>query len=160
MSVYRDPANRRGRRLLIVAVVAALLVGALGGFLLAKATEDEPTLADQVSDVQSELQPAISALELVPGHYEQGVRDGEVVEEAQYEGARSQAAAAADILAGVAPDLDAVTPAGASAAEEAIASLQQQIEELASLEDVTLAARTAEEALATAAGISAPQPAQ
>jgi hypothetical protein len=155
MSVYRDPANRRGRRLLIVAVLASLLVGALGGFLIARATEDEPTIEEQFAEVQSDLRPAISALELVPGHYEQGVRDGEVVEPAQYEGARAQAAAAADSLAEVAPDLVVVAPEEAQAAEERIGELQGLIEELGALEEVERSAGEARDAVAAAAGLNA-----
>jgi hypothetical protein len=152
MSVYRDPANRRGRRLLIIAVAAALLAGALAGFLIARATEDEPTLSDQVAAVRSELAPAIQALELVPGHYEQGVRDGEVVEEAQYEGARSQAASASRIVADLTPDLEIIAPTQLAAASGQLARLEQLIAEKASNGDVGTAAASARQALAEAAG--------
>jgi hypothetical protein len=151
MSVYRDPANRRGR-LLIFAAAASLLAGVLIGFLVARATEDEPSLADQVADVQVELGPAIDALELVPGHYRQGVRDGEVVEPAQYEGARSQAAAASDIVAAAATDLEVIAPVQLEAATEELDRLQALIEERAGLTEVGTAANAARQAIAEAAG--------
>ena len=152
MSVYRDPANRRGRRLLVVSVVVALLVGALAGFLVARATEDEPTLAEQVAAVQADLAPAIHALDLVPGHYRQGVKDGEVVEEAQYEGARSQAQAAADVVADAAPDLEIIAPVQLDAAQVELGRLHQLIGERASYGDVGTSAGAARQALAEAAG--------
>ena len=152
MSVYRDPANRRGRRLLIGAVIVALLIGALAGFLIARATEDEPTLADQVAEVQADLAPAIQALELVPGHYEQGVKDGEVVEEAQYEGARSQAQSASDIVDELEPDLEIIAPVALASAQTSLERLIAAIEQKASLGDVGTQAEAAREALAEAAG--------
>lgn len=151
MSVYRDPAGRRGRLLMIVAL-ASLLVGALIGFLVARATEDEPSLADQVAEVQSDLAPAIDALELVPGHYRQGVRDGEIIEPAQYEGARGQAAAAGDIVAEAAPDLEVIAPVQLEAATEELDRLQALIEERTGLTEVGTAANAARQALAEAAG--------
>ena len=152
MSVYRDPANRRGRRLLVISSIVALLVGALIGFLVARATEDEPTLAEQVEGVQSDLAPAISALELVPGHYRQGVRDGEVIEPAQYEGARDQAAAASDTVAAAAPELEIIAPVQLEAATGELERLQALIEERASFGDVGTAAAAARQAIAEAAG--------
>ena len=152
MSVYRDPANRRGRRLLIVSIVVSLLVGALAGFLIARATQDEPTLAEQVEDVRADLDPAIDVLGLVPGHYEQAVRDGKVVEPAQYEGARSQAQSAADIVADAEPDLVIIAPTQLEAAQSEIERLQQLIEQKASLGEVGTASNAARQALAEAAG--------
>jgi hypothetical protein len=152
MSVYRDPANRRGRRLLAVSVGASLLLGALGGFLLARVTEDEPSLAEQVDAVRADLAPAIDVLELVPGHYEQGVRDGEVVEAAQYEGARSQAASAAEIVDEAAPDLEIIASAQLEAAQGELERLRRLIEQRASLGEVETASNAARQALAEAAG--------
>lgn len=152
MSVYRDPANRRGRRLLIVAIVVSLFVGALAGFLIARATQDDPTLAEQVEDVRAGLDPAIDVLGLVPGHYEQAVRNGKVVEPAQYEGARSQAQSAADIVSDAEPDLVIIAPTQLEAAQGEIERLQQLIEQKAALGDVGTAANAARQALAEAAG--------
>jgi hypothetical protein len=152
MSVYRDPANRRGRRLLVISAIVALLAGALIGFLVARATEDEPTLAEQVEQVQADLGPAISALELVPGHYRQGVHDGEVVEPAQYEGARSQTAAAADIVAEAEPDLVIIAPVQLEAATGELERLGALIEDRASIGEVGTASNAARQALAEAAG--------
>jgi hypothetical protein len=152
MSVYRDPANRRGRRMLLISVIAALLVGALAGYLVARATDDDPTLAEQVTEGQAELAPAIDALELVPGHYRQAVRDGEVIEPAQYEGVKAQAATASDIVADAAPELEVFAPVQLEAATQQLDRLETLIEQRADIGDVGTAATSARQAIAEAAG--------
>ena len=137
-------------RLTAASSIAALLVGALIGFLVARATEDEPTLAEQVEGVQSDLAPAISALALVPDHYRQGVRGGEVIEPAQYEGARDQAAPAT--VSEAAPELEIIAPVQLEAATGELERLQALIEERASFGDVGTAAAAARQTIAEAAG--------
>ena len=88
----------------------------------------------------------------IPGHYEQAVRNGKVVEPAQYEGARSQAQSAADIVADAAPDLEIIAPTQLEAAQGEIERLQQLIEQKAPLGEVGTASNAARQALAEAAG--------
>lgn len=158
MSVYRDPAGRGSR--ILAAVIVAALTGALVGFLIARASDEDPTLADQVAELRADVELGLSALELVPGHYRQGVRDGDVVTPAQYEGARAQAAAAADALAAAAPDLSLIAPDAVAVAEDRVAALQELISAKAELAEVERSVLTAHRALAAAAGISAGAPAE
>ena len=101
MSVYRDRRTAAGGG--CSCSVAALLVGALIGFLVARATEDEPTLAEQVEGVQSDLAPAIGALALVPDHYRQRGSRRRVVEPAQYEAPAPGRRRPSDTVAAAAP---------------------------------------------------------
>lgn len=157
MSVYRDPAGRRSRLLVGAAIVAAL-IGAIAGFVLARATDDDPTLADQVAEVRGGLMSAISALELVTIEYREAVRDGEVVEQTEYEAAQSQAASAAATLDSAAEDLSLIAPEQARAAEQGIAELEQLIDARADFVEVDRAASAAREQLDAAAGTAASEP--
>lgn len=157
MSVYRDPAGRRSR-LLAAAIVAAAVVGAIAGFVLARATDDDPTLAEQVAELRDELAPALSALELVTIEYREAVRDSEVVEQTEYDAARSQAASAAAAVDSAAEDLSLIAPEETEAAEQGIAELEELIEARADASEVGRVANAARGQLAAAAGTTASEP--
>jgi len=154
MSVYRDPAGRRGRTVAVVAVVAALL-GVAGGYALARATDDDPSLADQVAELRERVEPALSALELVTIEYPQAVRGGEVVAETEYEAVESQLASAAATLDSAAADLSVISPREVESAEQSIADVEGLVGDLADPADVERAALEAREAVALAAGMPA-----
>src|SRR5262245_5212770 len=67
MSLYRE-ARSGHRRLWLAGAVAALVVLAVTGFVVARG--GEPSQTEQLESLQDDVQPALAALELVPIHYE------------------------------------------------------------------------------------------
>jgi hypothetical protein len=157
MSVYREPARRRARAALIGALVG-LLAGGIVGFLLGRATEGEPTLAEQAGQLEERLAPALNALELVTIEYPEAVRDGEVVAPTEYEAARSQAQTAADVVASTGEDLAVLSAADARRAETLTRRLTDLIERRETPEAVARLARDAADAVTSAARLEAGAP--
>jgi hypothetical protein len=152
MSLYRQSQGVRGRAVAIAAVAALLAGGALG-FALGRSTAPEPSIAEQVADLQARVGPALDGLALVPGHYAQGVEAGGSV---QYEGAVQQAEAARDTFAAEAADLEAINPAGYEAAEAKLEELLDAIADRKPPAEVKRLAAEAEEAVAAASGVAEP----
>ena len=107
MSLYRQSGGS-GWRVVAVAAVVALLVGGGIGYAIGRSTAPEPSLAEQVADLQGRLQPTLDGLTLVPDHYAQGIKAGG---EVQYDGAVQQATAARDGFTAESGDLQALDPA-------------------------------------------------
>lgn len=152
MSLYREAGAGRLRRVIAVALVA-LLVGLGSGFALGRSSAPEPSIAEQLTELQARVQPVLDGLDLVPDHYLQGVRGGEVVGEVQYSGTQAQAASARDSLESVAPDLEQVDPEGLA---EARASIDELIAAIDAREDAPVIDELVAQASATvssAAGI-------
>ena len=85
MAIYRPPRSRwRGR---LWAIAGGLVVGGL--LLWAFGPEGTPSPAERASAARAELIAAEGVLEIVAIEYAESVEDGEVVAEAEYEGARS-----------------------------------------------------------------------
>jgi signal transduction histidine kinase len=152
MSVYREPGRRRARAA-VVAGIFSLLAGGLAGFLIGRASEDEPSLAQQLAELQERVRPVLNALELVTIEYPEAVRNGDVVAETEYGAAASQAETAAVTVSGAREDLEAISPAETARLERALEDLQELIEERAEPAEVERAAASAERALGAAAGI-------
>jgi hypothetical protein len=152
MSLYRQSRGARGRAVAIAAVVA-LLGGAVLGFTLGRGTAPEPSIAEQVADLQARVEPALDGLALVPDHYAQGLEAGGSV---QYEGSVQQAEAARDAFTAEADDLRAINPAGYDAAEAKIGELLAAIEARKPPAEVERLAAEAEAAVAAASGLAEP----
>jgi hypothetical protein len=153
MSLYRQQGGR-GARWIVTAALVALVAGATIGYAVGRSSAPEPTLSDRVAEVQNEVAPVIDGISLVPDHYEQSVRGGEVVEPVQYEGATQQVAAAQDALTGAAGDLEVLDAAAYSAAAAKLEELKRAV---AAKDDPAAVARLADEsraAVAAAAGES------
>ena len=65
MSLYRQPGRLRAPVLAAVAVVA-LLVGGGIGYAIGHSSAPDPSVADAVAELRSELRPAVSGLQLLP----------------------------------------------------------------------------------------------
>ena len=83
MAIYRPPRSPWRARILMAG--AGLLIGGLIVWLLAP--EGEPPPAERAARARSELVAAEAALEIVAIEYSESVQDGEVVAQAEYEGA-------------------------------------------------------------------------
>jgi hypothetical protein len=124
MSLYRQSGGSGWRAALIAAAVALLIGGAVG-YAIGRSTAPEPSLAEQVADLQDRLQPTLDGLALVPDHYAQGIEAGG---EVQYEGAVQQATAARDGFSAESGDLQALDPAAYEDATKALGDLVDAIE--------------------------------
>ena len=157
MSLYRQQGGRSWRWIGAAALLA-LLIGIGIGFALGRSSAPEPSLSETLAEVQGEVQPVIDGISLVPDHYAQSVRGGEVVERVQYDGARQQVAAAEDALTAAAGDLRILSAEELSVAEERLRALAQAVENKADTGRVAELADQAEAAVSQAAGDSGSAP--
>ena len=153
MSLYRQHGGRNWRWIGAAALLA-LLVGAGVGFAFGRSSAPELSLGETVADVQRKAQPVIDGVALVPDHYAQSVRAGEVVEPVQYEGARQQVAAAQDSLAAASADLRILSAAKLAVAEERLRALAAAVEGKAGPGRIAELADQAESAVSQAAGVN------
>jgi hypothetical protein len=151
MSLYRQQGGRSWRWI-GAATLLALLVGSGVGFALGRSSAPEPSLSEIVAEVRAEVQPAIDGISLVPDHYAQSVRGGEVLEPTQYEGARQQVMAAQDALAAAAADLNILSTERLSVAEARLRELARAVERRKAAGRVAEIADQAEAAVSRAAG--------
>ena len=120
---------------------------------IGRASENEPSLAQQLAELQERLRPALNALELVTIEYPQAVRNGRVVAETEYGAAASQAEIAAETVSDARDELEAMSPAETARLERALEDVQELIADRAEPAEVERAAASAERALGAAAGI-------
>jgi hypothetical protein len=106
MAIYKPPKARWP--LAIFVGIAALLVGIGVGLVLGN---EEPDAAEGVRLVQQELTGAAAGLEVAGIEYTEAVEDGEVTNEAEYQGSldalessRDRFESVSDALATIAPD--------------------------------------------------------
>jgi len=130
MSLYRQAGRTSGRTLLIAAV-AALLVGLVGGYVLGRATAPDPTLAEQVADLRTTLGPAAEGVELSATEYPQAVRNGKVIAPTEYQAAKADVQRAKDAVAGARADVRALDPSRAASLDQALDALGSAIDEKA-----------------------------
>lgn len=147
MSLYNE-AGRRGRRLTIGAAVAALVVGAAGGFAAGRSSAGDSSAADVVAQLRAELAPARSGLELVPTEYAQ-VRGGAGSEGAAVDGDLGRIRSG---LRAASPNLRALDPAGLSALNAAVKALDAAVAARAPAQEVSRLAAAASAALRRVTG--------
>jgi hypothetical protein len=151
MSLYRQ-AGRASARTLLIAAVAALVVGLIAGFLLGRSTAPKPSLADRVADLRASLAPAREGLELTGTEYGQAVRSGRVVAPTEYAAAKSDLQRASDAIAANEADIRALNAARAAALDRAMAVLRNAVSRRADPATVRRLADTASAALRDAGG--------
>jgi len=154
MSLYRQQGGL-GPRWIVLAAALALLIGAAIGFAVGRSTAPDPTVAETVAAVREEVQPVLDGIALVPDHYAQSVRAGEVAEPVQYEGAVQQLATARDGLAAAGADLRALDPGAYAAAEDAMAALSDAVRAKVDPARIAALAKQAEAAVVAASGQAA-----
>jgi hypothetical protein len=154
MSLYRQSA-RVARRSLVLGAVAALVAGLAGGFALGRGTAPDPSLADRLSTLRDQLQPAQQGIELAQTEYGQAVEDGRVVAPTEYAAAKADADRARAAFAAARADLVVLDPAGAAALDRSLTALSQAIAARAAAEAV--GQRSTEAALALAQVLPPPR---
>ena len=127
MSLYRQ-AGRRSWTSILLAVVAGVIIGGVGGYLAGRASKDEPTLSEQLTELRKEAQPLELATEQVRIEYRGTVEDGEVVSPTEYQAAGSSAARAIATFDQLEPDLRALDPNGAERLAQELDSLSELVE--------------------------------
>ena len=146
MSLYRE-AGRTSWRALVAGVVIALLVGGAAGYAIGRSSAPDPSLADQVADLQGRLAPAREAIELTTTEYPQAVRDGKIVAPTEYQAAKADVARARDSIAAALADLRAVDAARAQRLQETVAALGTAVDRRVATSEVDELARAVSNAL-------------
>lgn len=144
MSLYRQASGRSFVPLAVTGLIC-LLVGGLAGFLIGNSGADEPSLEDAVAEVRDDVQPALSALELVTIEYPEAVSQGEVVAETEYQAAVDQVERAQEVVDGAAEDLELLAPDEVERSQAALDELSAAVDGKQPAEQV---ARLADEAAA------------
>lgn len=136
MAIYRPP---KPRWRLVAAGVAAGLTGGLllGAFVLGQKTPDP---ADAIRAVRSDLSAAAAALEVLEVEYGESVKDGRVVSEVEYRGARDVLARSRAHYLRSRAAVVAIDPAGAREVEKRFAELRSLVERHAPADDVAAGA--------------------
>jgi hypothetical protein len=146
MSLYRQP-GRVATRTLALAALATLVAGLAAGFVLGRVTAAEPTLADKVADLRTELRPADQGIELTATEYAQAVRGGQVTAPTEYGAAQADVRRVRDVLATTRADLRALDPARAAALESAVDALDSAVRARVDPSEVQRRSDAAREAL-------------
>jgi hypothetical protein len=126
MSLYRQP-GRVAARTLALAALATLVAGLVAGFALGRVTAAEPTLADKVAELRTELGPADQGIELTATEYAQAVRGGRVTAPTEYGAAQADVRRVREVLAATRADLRALDAAKAAALESAVDALDSAV---------------------------------
>jgi hypothetical protein len=124
VSLYRE-AGRGGPRSLAIATVVALLAGLGIGFALGRSSAPEPSTADVVSELRSDLRPVAGGIELIPNEYAQAYRN----EGVEAEGVQGALARIKTQLDEARPDLRTLDPDGTKALDDAYASLAAAVKQ-------------------------------
>jgi hypothetical protein len=151
VSLYRQP-GRVSTRTLVLSAVGALALGLIGGFVLGHVTAPDPTLADKVADLRTELKPASEGLELTATEYGQAVRNGQVAEPTEYSAAQSDLQRVRAAVDGAREDLRALDPTRAAAFESAVAQVEASVRAKADASEVQRRSDAARAALSELLG--------
>jgi hypothetical protein len=150
LSLYRQTGGPTPRALAL-ALIAALLVGGLIGFLLGRGSAEEPTLVEQATEARQQLGPVAAGLELVPIEYQNVVRAGRVTAPTEYAATRQAVQSATSDLAAASEELRVIDPRGYAAAAAAVQVLRAAVGRRAAasrVEGLADAARARIEAIA------------
>jgi hypothetical protein len=145
VSLYRQ-AGRANARGVVVAAVAALLLGFGAGYLV-RGGEESPSLRAAVSELRDSLRPVRAGLDLVTVEYPQAVRGGRVIAGTEYAAAKADVARARKGYAAVRADLAVLDRRSTREATAALDRLAALVDRRAPAPQVAAAARTAEAAL-------------
>jgi len=151
VSLYRQP-GRTATRTLVLIVLATIVVAGGVGYAIGRSTAPDPSLADQVSELRSDLRPATQAFEFMPNEYSQAVSGGRVVREAEYQGVRSSLDRARSAIDKAKADLRALNPEQAAAIERNLAAVRAAVERRAEPAEVERLARAASDSVHQAIG--------
>ena len=143
MTISR-PAPRRWP-VVIAAAVGGLVIGLLLGLALGGGDETDPEQA--AGDTRSKLTQAAGLLEVAPVEYGQGVRNGEVVREAEYRGAQDAVKRSADLYGEARPVVETLAGTRDLAITQAYVRLERAMAARAAAADVTSQARRLRELL-------------
>jgi hypothetical protein len=146
MSLYRQP-GRVATRTLAIGAVVALVIGLLGGFVLGRVTASDPTLAEKVAELRTQLGPADQGIELTATEYSQAVRDGRVTAPTEYGAAKADVQRVRAVLAATRADLRALSAAKAAALEQAVGELDAGVQQRVDPADVQRRSDAARSAL-------------
>ncbi len=151
MSLYRV-ASRRGRLGGLLLPAVALVVGLTVGFLVARASADEPSLAEALDAPAAHVADARNALDVLTIEYPQAVSGGEVKESTEYEAALADVRRAQDAL-GDADDLGELDPEGYRRATALLTDVADLVARRASPALVAARVRAADRALSELPGV-------
>jgi hypothetical protein len=151
MSLYRV-ASRRGRLGGLVLPALVLVVGLLVGFLVGRATANEPSLAEALAAPAAHVTEARNALDVLTIEYAQAVSGGEVQQTTEYEAALADVRRAQDAL-GDAEDLGELDPQGYRRAAALVTDVADLVARKAPRAVVEARVRAADRALSELPGV-------
>ena len=122
MSLYRE-AGRGNARALVIAAVVALLVGGAIGFALGRSSAPEPSAAELGAKLREQLKPVHNGLVLLPNEYAQAYKG----EGAESEGVTGALNRIENQLIAAAPDLRALDPRGVEQLDMAFDDLKAAV---------------------------------
>lgn len=143
MAIYRP--RRSPLPMLAGAAIAGLLIGLLVGWTAW--ANQAPDLDEAADAVSSGLRDAAGLVEVSAIEYREAAADGQVVEEAEFRGARDALTRARERYDGVATALRTLAPDRATSIEHAFATLNELMTQLAGAEQVDAAATDIEDLL-------------
>jgi hypothetical protein len=123
MAIYRPPKPRW--RAALVGGLAGVAVGVLVGVLASRA---DPDPAEAARAVRSELIRAASSLDVVAIEYAESVDAGEVVQDAEYEGAKDALASSRARFDDVRAAVEVLDPDRAASIAEGYDAIEQRVE--------------------------------
>ena len=151
MSLYRQ-VGQRGAGPLVAVALAFALIGGLVGFLAGSAGEEEgASLEEAIEEIQDQVRPALSELELVTIEYGEAVQGGTVVAQSEYEASADHVERAREAVEAVAGDLRLLSPAELAEAERALDELSELVERRADPSQVNAAVERSDATIEAAA---------
>jgi hypothetical protein len=138
MSLYRE-AGRRSPARMAATFAGVLVAGLLIGFGIGRATAPDPTAADVVAQLRTDLRPVANGLEILPTEYPQGGRESAGVQAGLDRIDRAMRTAAGD--------LRVLDPEGTDELQRALSAVRGAVDAKAPPADVARLSREAAVAL-------------